>query len=1014
MAHSKLSYSEVNSAPFRFFKKNPKVSSTGRPNTKFVFYDFSGSMTAHSKEQFLYFCKHYPDALIMPFGLSSWPGSRFHKADMRWREWLEFKSGEWIKAHELWRTWDDKKRVIDKWGDGAHQVYERDETFFPWGTYTTAIEKGLSLLPKSGSMIDLVFVGDGSFSDGNKFISIMSEAGAAGFLKKVENFSFLLAHNASQATRDKLTPLIQTTLTASNSKINYIPDILHMHPGHLCDVIKTVKSSGVDVPDGWLFFDCGRGPQIFHSNLTPASISEILKANGGLVSDYIDYLVRIFRDTPVVFTSENNIASKIFQALKTLKHYNSDMFGIQRSLFDRFSRANTTPLHNKAFKMLRTADTTAEKLFMEQMVSDFSGEFYQILNTEGGSPFSSTDLDDALRDMSFTTFIKLLDNSFSESSTDRLVKTSSGGFPVIRDCVDWNTKAIKSMRMIPFMLGQEGRLISGNFIMVAAMYILTSEEITEPYIRRVAETFIFSEENKSKLKSLIYKDGGSEFQDNIYSSSFARVIYHFYQIYSDRLSDLEIDFSMIKDIYVAICNILVRKNYKTTIKIKALGYNFRVGDFVLIEPVSWETSGKPCPYVEMVNLAVITDPNPKERNFRKGAYRLRFLEGDSKDFTYVTAEFMSKIANAEDVTKEIRTAIRAFQRNMWLKWLHYPDRRDDSDDGKELNADGSIVTFEQNLHCIMRMLNPRHSLELMEREELEMELPVPKIIIELITGIPHFVKISKAVIESVRLGLNVDVNIRAICDSIPPSDKRLTDEFHTFNHMIDVSDLETIYADFSRRCSIKCAGHECACGCEAIIRPGVVYTDPGCGHHFLPKCLDTYEKSCIQDPMDIDFGKSLCAMGCPSCISPLIRFNDHTVIITANIADEIVNASASNIVGRCMSCCDYFVRGPRDCATAHTLPIQCTECLPKRFWTCPGRMVDGRPCSIMTEHGGGCRMMQCCPIRNGWDDPCDSNCKHILKIGEIVISIGCGHRYKMDDGLEQDDGTAVSDGSVFY
>ena len=31
-----------------------------------------------------------------------------------------------------------------------------------------------------------------------------------------------------------------------------------------------------------------------------------------------------------------------------------------------------------------------------------------------------------------------------------------------------------------------------------------------------------------------------------------------------------------------------------------------------------------------------------------------------------------------------------------------------------------------------------------------------------------------------------------------------------------------------------------------------------------------------------------------------------------------------------------------------------------------------------------------------------------------VIAIGCGERYKMEDGLKQDDGTAVSDGSHFY
>jgi len=73
----------------------------------------------------------------------------------------------------------------------------------------------------------------------------------------------------------------------------------------------------------------------------------------------------------------------------------------------------------------------------------------------------------------------------------------------------------------------------------------------------------------------------------------------------------------------------------------------------------------------------------------------------------------------------------------------------------------------------------------------------------------------------------------------------------------------------------------------------------------------------------------------------------------------------------------------------------------------------------MTEHGGGCRMMQCCPVRNGWDDPCEDGCSHTLthtlKTGEEVpIAIGCGCRYKMKDGLVQEDGTAESDGSHFY
>jgi len=1001
-----LSFSSVNSRPLRFFKRKPSlyVDGPSAKNRKFILFDFSGSMTEYSRAQLLKFCENYPDAWIIPFGMSIRSGGRL-AVTADWRGWLESRDNSCVRAQVL----------LAEWGrlNTPHEIYRTRPTFFPWGTYTDRIRTGLQSLPQSGGMIDLVFVGDGSFSDQN-FITIMEEASHRGLLKNVENFAFLLAHNTSAMTESNLTPKLQRVLTASRSSINWITHKLNKYDKDLTLRIKAIKSSGVMVPDGWLFFDAGNGPQLFHEKLTPKSIAAILLMNRFLISDYVDYLVRVFKNTPIVFTREDNISSTIFQALKFLKSVNNDQFNIQISLVDRFSRANTTALHRTAFKILRTSSNTAEKLFIEEMQDSFSGEFLLIKSADGSCPFSSTDVDDALRDMSFSTFIRLLDNSFSESSGDTIQKNTRGGFPIITDCADWNKKAIKSMRMLPFLLGQDGRLISGNFMMVGAMYILTSECITEPYLRRVAEAFIFSEDNKPKLRSLIYKTDSDEIQDNIYSATFARVIYHFCQVYRDQLTDLGVDFDLIKNIYVSLCKILIGRNFSYKIPVTTQGYTFAVGDFVLISPDSWPKTGKECPYPEMVNLAYITEANPKERNFRRGAYRLRFLEGDSMDYTYVSAEFMTKLADADEVTPDIKKTIRKFQRNMWLKWLHFPDREDGSDDGKEMNRDGTLVTFKQNLHAIMRMLDPRHSLETKPPQSITKELEVPQSIISAITGIDERARITKDTIETVRSGIDTVPNPISLVESISTADRTLVDDYGVFTHVMDESDIETISKEFTRRHKIKCAGYECACGCEAIIRPGVVYENPGCGHHYIPKCLATYKASCIQDPTDIRFDVSTCPMGCPGCISPIIYMNDHTAVITSQLGDTLVNASARNVIGRCQSCCDYFVRGPRDCATAHTLPTQCSECLPKRFWKCPGHMADGSPCSVMTEHGGGCRMMQCCPIRDGWDDPCPEGCSHTLKCGDITVSIGCGHRYKMEDGLEQEDGTYISDGSHYY
>ena len=1020
MAHSKLNYAIVNATPIRFFKRTPTIKSGGGESTlryKYLIYDFSGSMSAYSQKQLETLEASGDKIMIMPFGetdLSGRGGGRFGGCST-WKTWLEKEGNNWVDLKVLMKVWqkfNDPELIAKTW-------WRTGPTMFPWGTYTHRIEVALRNLPTTGLSIDLIFIGDGAFSDRN-FINIMNKASINGWLKKVSSFTFMGAHNIQSGTKRSLDAELQGVLTTSRSAIAWKSVTLLTTPMDLTNQIQQIKSSGITVPDGWLFFDANDGnPQLFHSKLTPKSIAAILLVNQALISDYVDYLVRVFKNTPIVFTRDDNITSKIFQALKVLKGFQNDKFNIQRGLFDRFSRANTTATHKKAFKILRTSDNSEEKWFIEQMSSSFSGEFYQIVATDGSCPFTSEEIDEALRDMSFTTFIKLLDNSFSEASTDRIVKTTGVGFPIIADCDDWNTKAVKSMRMLPFLFGQEGRLINGNFMMVGAMYILTSEYITNVYLQRVAETFIFSEENKFKLRNLIYKTDTNEFQDNIYSATFAKVIYHFCQVYRERITDLSIDFDAIKMIYVALCKILLGRKFIYKIPVTEDTYEFKIGDWVLINPSSWRENDKECPYQEMVNLARITESNRKERNFRQGTLRVRFLEGDSMDFTYVRVQFLTKLANAADITPDITKTVRKFQRNMWLNWLHFPNRRDNSDDGKETHSDGTVITFTENLHAIMRMIDPRHSLNLIPKKLITKELSVPKEIISHVIGFDangylHPGKITQSMIEKTRQHLQTSVEFISLISSIPVSDRTIQEPYGIFKHIIDESDMENISAEFKRCLNIKCAGYECSCGCEAIIRPGVVFKNPGCGHHYLPKCLTTYEKTCIQNPLDIRFDISTCPLGCPKCISPLILLSDHTVIPTASLDESIINASATNTIGRCQTCCDIFIRGPRNCATGHTLPVQCTECLPKSLWQCPGVSADGNRCTVMTEHGGGCRMMQCCPIRDGWDDPCSDSCTHILKKDGIIIAIGCGHRYKMKDGLIQDDGTSVSDGSYYY
>lgn len=1113
---SNLSYHAVNSDPRRYFRRDVTLLSSAG-GERHLLADFSGSMTDASKKQwehvslteFLRKLVKDPMNNALDDGaiirrVESAMGPRMKYATTAyWREWISFTVAQLRGSphHEqmscklypfgsgptrfgrnsgTWRYW------LDTVGDGwitpdimwskyasiPLQHWGAAETFFPYATYTTRIEKAIAALPDDVA-IDLALMGDGAMSDRN-FIDIMRRASApggagvtdplAGKMRRVNSFTFFAAHNTSASTKRVLDAELKQVLLASRSTIQWKSVQLSSSPGDLERHLRDIKSSSCVVPDGWLLFDTGMEAQLFHEKLTPMSIHDILleKGNHRLIPEYIQYLVKVFESTPIVFSKGDHIASKIFQALKLMVNYKNDKFNIQLFLLDRFSRANTTATHKTAYKMLRESDDSSERLFMERMATEFSGAHLKLVksSTDHSSPYTPDELDIAMRDMSFNAFIALMDRSFCESSSSVIV-SSGDGFPLVADGPEWKKHATNSMRMFTYLLG-DGRMISGNFQIMAAMYILINEYITHPYLNRMARAFVLSPESVGKIFAMIYKphdgDGsadspGLQFQDNIYSATFSRIVYEFGQLFGDEMealgttSGVSAALAPVKEMYEANCKIRLIRTMQFTKKVSAETYVFNVGSWFLVGKESWEEDvtekfplGKSCPYPEMPNIVVITAiPERRERNYKKGCLRVCYVEGDDKDYTYVPPRYLTKLCDAQYVDAEDRETvgwrIKKFLRSMWLKWKHHPSRGVDAggsvDDGKMTHDDGSLVTYKENLVTVKGMLEPdvapeNHRVEPKTLHTVDLAFTQDQIwAMAGFSGSPvaRVGKITKEMIEWVRCMPN-DVDLGTLCSSgALVSD--LSDELGIFKHTVTTDDVVELTGSIQRALTVKCGGYECACACGAIIRPGVTFTDPGCGHHFLPACLATYTSaSQCQNAHNFRFDVSKCAQGCLSCLAKVIHLDDGTSIPLTRVDNAVVNASSTSIVGRCDTCYTVFVRGPRDCATSHSLPTQCSECLPKLSWRCDeGRgAVDGDPddpgpeCSLMVQHGGGCRMMQCCPVHDGWDDPCSSECDHRLYSddGEHVIAIGCGCRYKMADGLAQRDGTNISDGSEFY
>ena len=221
------------------------------------------------------------------------------------------------------------------------------------------------------------------------------------------------------------------------------------------------------------------------------------------------------------------------------------------------------PQRKAAIKLLGKQDNSAFMLAREKLERFYTGRFITITN------LPTFDFDDVIRDGSCSKLINLLDVIWSEHSTSSLAETSSIGIPILRDDAP-PADLVTSFKMCTGLFGIPETVLGSNTMLVIAMYILTSDCVegrdrATVYLKNLCHCFIFND--LGTLRSLVFKSDGS-FHDNMYCAGYARILYKFMTVFGDDITSLtKSDVSNLRDIYTAICKIIVwrRNSYSVDI-----------------------------------------------------------------------------------------------------------------------------------------------------------------------------------------------------------------------------------------------------------------------------------------------------------------------------------------------------------------------------------------------------------------------------------------------------------------
>ena len=422
---------------------------------------------------------------------------------------------------------------------------------FPWATYTDFIKTMFEGMP-TDRPVQLVISGDGNFNASKQsFIEIVEEMMAFGRFRNVVSFTIMFSNNASETTRTTLTTKLEKILTGTDSLMKFSTHHLSLNKGDMVAVFDTLNETNVTIPTDYLKF----GDELYHKWLTPSSIATIMKEKQTLIPKYIQKIISTFDTMPLVLSSESNITRKIYKALVSLKGFKNDTFNIQLYFLNAMSTLNDRidskkDLRNRIYKSFKLPDESTTLLMIARLQDKYSGEYLTMTDVDPSVLKTLSEFMDIMSDGSHFKLGLFLRSIFNEHSTSRVV-TSSTGFPKLMDSASIDDK-IYSFNLIGSLFGHEVT-ISNSSLLVFAMFFLTNENVSDPYLLELSEFFLFA--NVDKMRSLLYTDDG-EFQPYVFSSFFARIMNHTIVLYKSKFMESgfsEDELTTLQTHYRAIC-----------------------------------------------------------------------------------------------------------------------------------------------------------------------------------------------------------------------------------------------------------------------------------------------------------------------------------------------------------------------------------------------------------------------------------------------------------------------------
>ena len=410
----------------------------------------------------------------------------------------------------------------------------RNGRCFNCATYTTYIESVFTYLASITGPINLFFEGDGQFSDGNKIIQIIDNAGKTGVLDRIISLTLLFSSHTEKQVMDTLVSQITEICMRSANMIpinvNKLPHQRIVHP-ETDDIIRSALSTtAITTPAGYIRV----GDLFIHRDMTAEALSRGLTPE--MAHDMAEKFMRNAEINPDLLVS-NPVYGRIYRALCMPRLFGKKMKLWMDSLL---TKKDIRPDQKVALQsMLAQAKTDPNdvKANMRKLAPKIIG-YLMFANIPG----MKQSILDAMRTMDYAGLIRLVQNALKTARTElisadkRSPQASITAFPILNVEMATQEECMQALKSIFCQFGDFN--LNGLSLYMCAIGIMTAETQVIPVVYRMVETALFD-----KLFTTLHFLGinmetnswDADIRTNIMNPAVCGLLTRFFTQFSERL-----------------------------------------------------------------------------------------------------------------------------------------------------------------------------------------------------------------------------------------------------------------------------------------------------------------------------------------------------------------------------------------------------------------------------------------------------------------------------------------------